>query len=357
MAEFTLYNGDCLQVMRGMDADSVDAVIMDPPYYKVKNEEWDRQWETAQGFLDWFDTVLIECYRLLRANGSLYVFASPQMSARVEVLISGRFNVLNSIVWRKAAASFAEKYGPENFRQYVQMSERIIFAEHHNSDSIAKGESGYAVQCDELRGFVFEPLRAYLDGERKRAGVDRVQVDQFLGNFMSSHYFSNSQWTLPTEENYQKLRQCLSTLNHSGQYLRREYEDLRREYEDLRREYEDLRRPFAVTADVPYTDVWTFKTVNAYPSKHPTEKPIDLMSHIVKASTRPGAVILDPFAGSGSTGVAALMAKRQFIGIEKDSGYFEIMKQRISQSRGEFPTITAKANDLTDLPLFAEATP
>ena len=133
------------------------------------------------------------------------------------------------------------------------------------------------------------------------------------------------QWTLPTAENYQWLRETFSRLNHGGEYLRREYED-------LRREYEDLRRPFNVTADVPYTDVWTFPTVQAYPGKHPAEKPQALLSHIIEASSKPGAVILDAFAGSGATGIAAIDMGRQFIGIDKDEHWAGHSRARIANA-------------------------
>ena len=339
----TLYHGDCLDILPTLPANSVDLIATDPPYYKVKGDSWDRQWDKPESFLSWLDTVLAELYRVLKPNGSLYLFASPKMAARVEVLIAGRFNVLNSITWLKSAQSYAEKYGPESFRQFVPMSERIIFAEHHGADNIARGEAGYAAKCDELRGFVFEPLRAYLAGERDRAGVTNPQINaawcEWKGVNSTSQtqkWFSNSCFNPPTREAYTWLQQTLSGLNHGGEYLtreyeylRREYEDLRREYEDLRREYEDLRRPFNVSADVPYTDVWTFKTVNAYPGKHPTEKPLPLMRHIIEASSRPGAVVLDCFMGSGTTGKAAQDLGREFIGIEKDAGYFAQAKRRI----------------------------
>jgi site-specific DNA-methyltransferase (adenine-specific) len=102
-----------------------------------------------------------------------------------------------------------------------------------------------------------------------------------------------------------------------GDYLRREYEDLRREYEDLRREYEDLRRPFALSADVPYVDTWTFKAVQHYPGKHPCEKPVEMLEHILRTSTKPGAVVLDAFCGSGSLGVACLKLGRRPVLIDK----------------------------------------
>jgi site-specific DNA-methyltransferase (adenine-specific) len=122
-------------------------------------------------------------------------------------------------------------------------------------------------------------------------------------------------------------------MNHGGEYLRREYEYLRREYEDLRREYEDLRRPFHVSADVPYTDVWDFPTVAHYPGKHPCEKPPELLEHIIGASSKPGAVVLDCFMGTGNTGLAALKLGRNFIGIDIDAKYYRRAEQRITAAQ------------------------
>jgi adenine-specific DNA-methyltransferase len=348
---YTLHCGDCLDILPTLADNSVDLIATDPPYYKVKGEQWDRQWETPEGFLSWLDSVLAELYRVLKPNGSLYMFASPKMAARVEVLIAQRFNVLNRITWQKPPYSTkAEMFDKAIMRAFFPASEAIIFAEHYGAEGYAKGEAGYSAKCDELRGFVFEPLRAYLAGERDRAGATNPQINaawcEWKGVNSTSQtqkWFSDSCFNPPTQEAYLWLRQTLSQLNHGGQYLRREYEDLRREYEDLRREYEDLRReyedlrreyedlrrPFNVSADVPYTDVWTFKTVNAYPGKHPTEKPLAMMKHIIAASSREGATVLDCFMGGGTTGKAAQHLGRNFIGIEKDAKYFAQARQRI----------------------------
>lgn len=62
---------------------------------------------------------------------------------------------------------------------------------------------------------------------------------------------------------------------------------------------------------------------------HPTEKPIGLLSTLAEVVTEAGQTILDPFMGSGTTGVACVKLGRRFIGIEIDPGYFEIACQRI----------------------------
>jgi DNA modification methylase len=68
---------------------------------------------------------------------------------------------------------------------------------------------------------------------------------------------------------------------------------------------------------------------------HTTQKPIDLMMHLVSDFTDPDEVILDPFCGSGTTGVACLRLGRRFIGIEKDARYAAIARERLAaEDRG-----------------------
>lgn len=63
---------------------------------------------------------------------------------------------------------------------------------------------------------------------------------------------------------------------------------------------------------------------------HPTQKPVDLMEYFIRTYTNPGDVVLDNCMGSGTTGVACLKTGRQFIGIEKDPGFFSIAQQRLA---------------------------
>jgi len=352
-------HGDCLELMRAMPDNSVDAVVTDPPYFKVKGEAWDRQWDKPAQFLEWMGMLSEQWQRILKPNGSLYVFASPKMAARVEVKVGERFSILMNAVWHKGAPGRGAQASKDDFRNWWPGSERIIFAEHYGADNIAKGEAGYIAKCDELRGFVFEPLRAYLDGERERAGFTPRQVNEATGTQMAGHWFTRVQWALPTAKHYATMRELFNA--NGGEYLRREYEDLRREYEDLRREYEDLRReyedlrrPFSVTAEDQYTDVWTFPTVQAYRGKHVCEKPLPLMEHIIKTSTRPGAVVLDCFTGSAATGHACINLGRDFIGMEKDPVWVERGRLRLSgASPSSGAPVLASPTHAIQLPLFA----
>ena len=66
--------------------------------------------------------------------------------------------------------------------------------------------------------------------------------------------------------------------------------------------------------------------------KHPTAKPVALLEYLIKTYTLEGETVLDNTMGSGSTGIACINTKRNFIGIEKDDKYFEIAKKRIEEA-------------------------
>jgi len=81
------------------------------------------------------------------------------------------------------------------------------------------------------------------------------------------------------------------------------------------------------------TSVQRVRRVSAEELVHPNEKPIALMYRLVEIATPKEGLVLDPFMGSGTTGVACVQTGRNFIGVEVDPGYFEIAKQRIENAQ------------------------
>ena len=317
-----LMQGDCLERMKEIESGSVDMVLTDPPYFKVKNESWDRQWNKPEAFLSWLELCVVQWHRILKPNGSLYCFASPQMGSRVELRISKYFSINNNLVWSKPTGRWKQAH-KEGLRTFFPSTERIIFAEHYGADKI------FIDGCDklkatELTGFVFEPIRAYLD----RLPCSYDEAGKALGWTSASirHCFTGGDkfWRMPTEVKYNAISDSFPGIFHL------EYEELTSWHRELKKEREFLRRPFNVTAKVPYTDVWTFDPVRAYAGKHPCEKPQDMLRHIINASTRQNAMVLDCFMGTGSTGIACHDLNRKFIGIELDDNYFKIAQERIS---------------------------
>jgi site-specific DNA-methyltransferase (adenine-specific) len=86
-------------------------------------------------------------------------------------------------------------------------------------------------------------------------------------------------------------------------------------------------RPLLQYKRVP--DVIDCAKISSSKLVHPTEKPIDLLELFIKNNSKEGDNILDPFMGSGTTGIACLNLNRNFIGIEKDLTYFNIAKHKI----------------------------
>lgn len=322
-----LWHGDCREVLPLLPA--VDCVITDPPYFKVKGDYWDNEWDKPAEFLDWMRGVLGLLADRMKPNGSAYVFASPQMAGRVETVAWERLNVLGHIVWRKGSAGrtstgWHQKAEKEALRGFLFETERVIFAEHYGSDRGAAKDAGYELQCQNALRQVFQigPLA-------EDHGVSRAEIAALIAadyKNLESAKAQASNWILgkniPNPKDFARLRTLLPIVG---------------EYEDLRREYEDLRRPFNLTERDQWSDVWDFEPVAPYPGKHPCEKPLPLLAHMLNASTKPGALVLDAFMGSGATGDACLQMGRRFIGIERDPGHFESacrrLRQQVAQER------------------------
>ncbi|CNC23375.1 putative methylase [Yersinia frederiksenii] len=325
-----IINADSLSYIKTLPDDCIDLIATDPPYYRVKSCKWDNQWESESAYLAWLDELLAEFWRVLKPAGSFYMFCGSRLAADTEILVRGRFNVLNHIIWAKPSGPWRRMH-KEDLRSYFPATERIIFADHYAGPLMPKG-SAYAAKCSALKQNVFRPLIDYFRLARSSLGVSAKAINEATGRQMSSHWFSESQWQLPNAEQYsvlQKLFDQITTEKHLQGLLDKphhelvaEYQTLHRQYSELSLEYESLRRPFSVTADVPYTDVWTYASVPYYPGKHPCEKPAELMAHIIRSSSRPGDVVADFFLGSGATLKAAIQLGRVGIGVELEEERF-----------------------------------
>lgn len=81
----------------------------------------------------------------------------------------------------------------------------------------------------------------------------------------------------------------------------------------------------------PMKDVWTLPAIGKWEKscgKHPTQKPLSVLTRLILASTKPNMWILDPFTGSSTTGIAANLANRRFLGIDQEEDFLAISKNR-----------------------------
>ena len=86
-----------------------------------------------------------------------------------------------------------------------------------------------------------------------------------------------------------------------------------------------------LNGDKQMTDVWQLPTIGRWEKscgKHPTQKPLGVLARLIQASTQPGAWILDPFSGSATTGIAANLLGRRYLGLEKEDEFLAMSKAR-----------------------------
>ena len=107
-----------------------------------------------------------------------------------------------------------------------------------------------------------------------------------------------------------------------------------------------------INGDTQMTDVWRLPAIAPWEKscgKHPTQKPLGLLSRIIMASTEPGAWVLDPFAGSSTTGIAANLLGRRFLGIEREEKFAAMSKARREEIENNktFATYKRKIADIT----------
>jgi adenine-specific DNA-methyltransferase len=143
IAPNSVINADCLEAMKLIPDKSIDLILCDPPYYKMKEEKWDRQWKTATDFLNWLDAIAEQWQRILKPNGSLYCFASAKMSSQVEMKLAERFNVINRLTWIKSdidvnAGGIHRLINKKTLTSFYPNTESIIFCEHRRENSFAK---------------------------------------------------------------------------------------------------------------------------------------------------------------------------------------------------------------------------
>ncbi len=309
-----LYCGDCLEILPTLG--KVDACVTDPPYFSVKKDSWDNQWGNDNEFIEWARNIAEIICEKLAFNGSLYWFCSPQMAARIEVMLREKFNVLNNIVWNKSGSrkgAAGTGIDVTALRSYWSAnSERIIFAELPHSDELY-----YSLNNGGLCNVFGDKIKHALEISNKK----NRELAKLFPSKTGGLTGCVSNWLMgvnvPTKEQWDIMRSFFG-------------ENLNFDYETLRLDYEMIRRPFYLNQEKEWGDIWEFSIERG--QVHPTQKPLSIMRHIVGASSRKSATILDPFMGSGTTGVACVKLGRRFIGIELERKYFDIACKRIEEA-------------------------
>ena len=320
MRKHILYNGDCLEILKDIPSKSVDLVLTDPPY-NIKKADWDN----IPDYINWCGKWLLECQRVLTDKGSLYFFHNDivQISQIMEFIrLNTDFKFNSFCIWDKGdfrALSWKNPSDKNNLRCWFNTCEYcLVFVKMQGFKTTWDRTGWESIRLDVNN---FKSLRNYFEAIQKYTGLTKKAIIEKVGQ-RADHCFrwNSTQWEFPTPETYKLLIDILHIDKMAGF----------KEYEELRLEYEELR--FTHNLDANHKNIWYSDEPRNDGKIHPTQKPVDILSRIVRVSSNEGDTILDPFMGSGSTGVACARENRKFIGIELDSKYFDSAKSRIDEA-------------------------
>tara|TARA_R110000796_G_scaffold13265_1_gene43023 strand:- start:363 stop:1334 length:972 start_codon:yes stop_codon:yes gene_type:complete len=313
-----LYNCDFL--LNNLPDGCADLIIADPPYFQVKGG-FDFIWPSFQDYLEDVKKWAAECDRLLADNGTLLWYGDDKRIAYAQIIFDNHFKLLNNLVWNKGE-NFMGLNHSEELRSFAPCTERLLM---YSKDSL------------NLTNCVFH-IRDYIRAEitKAKGKISLKEINTALGTATNGGGVASAclslekgEPTMITEEMYIKLQK------YCNPYLSKEYEYLRKEYEYLRKEYEELRRPFNNLHKL--SEVLNFRNEankNAQ-YKHPTRKPETLTRALIETTTKKGATIIVPFAGSGTECAVALKEERNFIGYEIDGDHFKTALKRIRDAKNQ----------------------
>lgn len=256
--------GDNLLVMKTFPDKSFNLIIADPPY-NIHKADWDK----IPNYIEWLGNRLLEMQRVLKDNGSLYLFHNDFLQmVEIQNWINknSKFIFKQLIVWNKKfkgckGEEYLQGFNETNqLRNYQKMVEYILFYTFQDDTGLTK------VKLD-LNNFT--SLREYFRDFQWALGLSKKQIVEEIGQ-CADHCFrwNSSQWDLPTKETYIKI--CKITLRQSN-FKCREYKSIRREYEDLRYTFNNQKS---------HHSVWNYDIAERV--NHITPKPIPLINNILK---------------------------------------------------------------------------
>jgi DNA modification methylase len=266
----------------------------------------------------------------IKENGSWYCWGidEPLMDIYSEILkpyiAEQKATFRNLITWNKGNG---QGQNSENTRSYAIADEKCLF--------IMLGVQGFNNNADNYFD-KWEPIRNYLEQEIKKLNESDGKIANALGykdGRTVNHWWSKSQWTFPTKQNYEALREYSRTKGHDG---------FKKDYDELKKDYYSTRAYFNNTHD-NMNNVWNFERhkKTGIEGGHATPKPIPLCERAIKSSCPDGGLVLDFFLGSGSTMVASHQLKRKCYGMELDPKYCQVIIDRMKKLD---PSLTIKIN-------------
>jgi site-specific DNA-methyltransferase (adenine-specific) len=302
MADIKLIHGDCLIENKQIESGSVDLILTDLPY------------GTMNGFagIDWdFAIDPIKVFeianRILRKNGKMVLFSQEPYTSQLITNAIPNVPFSYRMVWEKdnfANALLCNK-APVSYFEDI-----LVFSKYEED------KKGHALQ-------------KYFYEEYKKSGLTVKEICKKLGTTHASHFFTQGkQFRVPNEKYLKLLQELTGHFNISYTEITEAQKVV------LEKNRTEFPSTFNLWEGNKYkSNILKYK--KDYNGFHPTQKPVLLLEDLVKTFSNEGNLVVDLTMGSGSTGVACVKTGRDFIGIEKDEGYFKIAKDRIQEYQSQ----------------------
>ena len=307
----------------------------DPPYFGKVDADWDNNFEGLEGFLKFLRSVFDLWAPHLLDRGTSGWWCAPDYAWHVEQALRAHFAIFNHVVWYKGK-SLGITQSVEAMRRWRPRSERLLLCEkQHSPDALLASFNAKTAHIASRTAYseIIDRLIRW----KEQAKLGTKEIDRCLGtNGMAGHYFGRSQWALPTEEAWEKLRPLFASRgvdigSHDAQ---------RSEFDAQRREFDAQR------SGDNFTDVWECSApLGEDRNGHPTPKPVELVSKIVSAHSRPADLVADPFLGSGTTLVVCEQLGRTCYGMELDPKYCDVIVARWEKLTGQQAVRSYNLND------------
>ena len=317
-SDVRLLEGDCLEVLGTLEPESVDAIVTDPPYgIGFQNERWDStalreaaaraghdRLTPNQAFQAWSHLWATECWRVLKPGGFLAAFGSPRTFHRLACGVEDAgLEIRDTLMWLYAEGmSKSRHYAGGRATTLKPAFEPIVLARRE-----LDGTTEQTIERHGTGGLMTESCRV---GGRHPANV-------LLGHDTTCEEGSCAPGCAVAAADAcigdSRSRLAPSRFLYCPKASRAERDA---GCERLPRRALDLFPNGGTSGDAR--------------NFHPTVKPLELMRWVVRLLCPPGGLVLDPTTGSGSTGAAAVLEERRFVGIELEPAYIEIAAARIA---------------------------
>lgn len=97
----TVYQGDCLEIMKEIDDKSIDMILADLPFYEVVEFKWDNEWKNVEEYINWCKDIIVEYKRIIKDNGNLFIFTGRQYNRKIATILDKCFNEKRIIIWAR----------------------------------------------------------------------------------------------------------------------------------------------------------------------------------------------------------------------------------------------------------------